>query len=255
MSEKQPVALVTGGAKRIGQAIVADLAANGFAVAIHCNRSTAEADAAAQAIVKAGGRASVHQADFSDVEAVHGLVPDVAAALGPVQLLVNSASVFEEDHVGALSDEIWDRHFSIHLKAPVFLTEAMAETLPEGDEGMVVNIIDQRVIYPSGPTFFSYTLSKTALWDATRTLAQALAPRLRVNAIAPGPTLKSVRQTDEDFARQVDDLPLKRGPQLTEFGRTIRYLWETKSITGQMIALDGGQHLAWESRGVGSTVE
>lgn len=255
MSGNQPVALVTGGARRIGKAIVADLAANGFAVAIHCNRSLGDAEATAEEIARAGGRASVYQADFSDLASTRDLLPQVAATLGPVRLLVNSASIFENDEVGALSEDLWERHFAVHLKAPVFLAEAMAKALPPHAEGLIVNIVDQRVLHPSGPAFFSYRLSKAALWDATKTLAQALAPQIRVNAIAPGPTLKSVRQSNADFARQVDDLILKRGPGLDEFGRTVRYLWSTRSITGQAIALDGGQHLAWANRGAGSIVE
>lgn len=255
MSEQQPVALVTGGARRIGKAVAEDLAANGFTVAIHCNRSLDDANSTAEAIRSAGGTAYVHQADLTDGHALRRLVPEVAEALGPVRLLVNNASIFDDDRVGSLSEATWEASFAVHVKAPVFLAEALVGGLPAGEDGLVVNMIDQRVLYPSGPSFFSYTLSKASLWNATRTLAQAVAPAVRVNAIAPGPTLKSVRQTDEDFARQVDDLILKRGPALDEFGRTVRYLWETRSITGQMIALDGGQHLGWEQRGVGSAIE
>ena len=148
----------------------------------------------------------------------------------------------------------WDRHFAIHLKAPVLLAREFARALPADREGLIVNIIDQRVWRPT-PRYFSYALSKSALWDATVTMAQALAPRVRVNAIGPGPTIKSARQDDADFQRQVDALLLKRGPVLLEFGATIRYLWEARSVTGQMIALDGGQHLAWRTPDVTGMAE
>lgn len=247
-------ALVTGGAKRIGRAIVEDLAAHGFAVAIHANRSLDEAQALASQIAADGGRAAVLAGDLTDMTAAGALIGAAGAALGPVSLLVNGASIFEDDSVLDFDWSDWDRHFAIHLKAPVLLARTMAEALPSGREGLVVNIIDQRVWRPT-PRYFSYALSKSALWSATQTMAQALAPRVRVNAIGPGPTLKNVRQDEADFARQVDGLMLKRGPALSEFGATIRYLWQARSVTGQMIALDGGQHLAWQTPDVTGMIE
>lgn len=254
MQENGRVALVTGGARRIGRAIVEDLAANGFAVAIHCNRSRADADELAGAVAAQGGEAAVVVADLTDMRAVDGLMRQAKAALGPVSLLVNNASVFEPDEITDFDWTTWDRHFAVHVKAPVLLTRRLAEGLPGEAEGLVVNIIDQRVLKPT-PLYFSYALSKSALWDATRTMAQALGPRIRVNAIGPGPTLASSRQREEDLARQVEGLILKRGPSLLEFGATIRYLWEARSVTGQMIALDGGQHLAWQTPDVTGIVE
>lgn len=201
----------------------------------------------AAAITSEGGRAAVVEADLTDIAATAGLVEAAARQLRrPVDLLINSASVFEDDSVEDFQPEVWDRHFAIHVKAPALLTRAFAQALPEGREGLVINIIDQRV-WKTTPRYFSYTLSKSALWTATRTMAQALGPRIRVNAIGPGPTLPNKRQSETDFARQVDALILKRGPQLAEFGATVRYLWEARSVTGQMIALDGGQHLAWQT--------
>jgi NAD(P)-dependent dehydrogenase (short-subunit alcohol dehydrogenase family) len=141
---------------------------------------------------------------------------------------------------------LFDRHFDVHVKAPSFLAEAFSKQLAADTDGLIVNIIDERV-WKLTPRFYSYTLSKAALWAATRTMAQTFAPRIRVNAIGPGPTLPNTRQTPDDFARQSQNLLLKRGPDLSEFGATIRYLWSAKSVTGQMIALDGGQHLAWET--------
>ena len=246
--------LVTGGAKRIGRAIVENLAANGYGVAIHCHNSTSEADALAAQITQNGGRAGVVQADLTNMDEVAGLVPQAVDKLGPISVLVNNASVFENDDIGELDHKRWDAHFDVHLKAPVFLSEAFAAQDNGRHEGLIVNIIDQRVLRLN-PLFFSYTLSKTALWTATRTMAQALAPRIRVNAIGPGPTLKNVRQTEDNFAEQIALLPLKRGPTLASFGETIRYFDNTPSITGQMIATDGGQHLFWEAPDVVNVVE
>jgi len=247
-------ALVTGGAKRIGRAIVEDLAENGFAVAIHCNRSRDDAEALAANIVANGGRAAVVSADLTDMDAVGGLIDAAAEKLGPVDLLVNNASLFEEDTIENFDWTGWDRHFAVHVKAPALLAQRFANALPAGREGLIVNMIDQRVWRPT-PHYFSYALSKSALWAATQTLAQALAPRIRVNAIGPGPTLKNLRQDDDDFDAQVEALLLKRGPDLAEFGATIRYLWAARSVTGQMIALDGGQHLAWQTPDVTGMVE
>ncbi len=246
MASTETVALVTGGARRIGAAIARDLAANGFAVAIHYNGAREDAARLAADIEAAGGRAALVEADLTDMAAADGLVAAAERALGPVQLLVNNASIFEDDAADDFDWQVWDRHFALHVKAPALLTRRMAAALPQGRDGLVVNVIDQRV-WRLTPKFFSYTLSKSALWAATRTMAQAYAPDIRVNAIGPGPTLANERQTEEDFARQVDGLILRRGPALAEFGATIRYLWQARSLTGQMIALDGGQHLAWKT--------
>lgn len=247
-------ALVTGGAKRIGRAIVLDLAAHGFAVAIHCGRSRREADGLVAEIVQKGGTACVVEADLADTAQTESLLDKATEMLGPIQMLVNNASVFEDDSVTDFAEDVWDKHFALHVKAPAVLSGRFARLLPQQDEGLIVNLIDQRVWRPT-PRFFSYTLSKSTLWTATRTMAQALGPRIRVNAIGPGPTLPNTRQKEEDFRRQTDNLPLRRGPDLKEFGATIRYLWETPSITGQMIALDGGQHLAWETPDVAGVTE
>ena len=253
-SPQRKVALVTGGAKRIGAAIVRDLAAHGFAVAIHSHASQDEAKALAEEVRHSGGQTALVRADLTDMQAVETLVPQVGETLGPVRLLVNNASLFNDDSAQDYDWDGWDAHFAVHLKAPAALTRAMAAGLGEDAEGLVVNIIDQRV-WRLNPRFFSYTLSKSALWTATQTMAQAYAPRIRVNAIGPGPTLKNMRQEDSDFAQQIDALPLQRGPDLAEFGATIRYLWEARSVTGQMIAIDGGQHLAWRTPDVDGVAE
>lgn len=242
----RPLALVTGSVRRIGRAIVEDLSRHGFDVALHCHGSRDEADVIAASLTQNGVRVEVFGGNLTVAGAGAALIGEVAAAMGPLRLLVNNASIFEDDEMGTLGEAQFDLHFAIHVKAPVFLAEAFAAQLPAGLDGLIVNIIDQRVWRPN-PKFFSYTLSKATLWAATRTMAQALAPLIRVNGIGPGPTLKNTRQTDEDFKKSTDGLLLQHGPELSEFGATIRYLWEAKSVTGQMIALDGGQHLAWET--------
>jgi len=245
-SSPRPVALVTGAGKRIGRTIAEGLAADGFAVALHVNTSRADADALAREIAAQGGTAAVVAGDLTDPDCPARLLAEAQDALGPVRLLVNSASIFEKDEIGTLTPALFDAHHAIHTRAPAFLAQEMATRLPDGDTGLIVNVIDQRV-WKLTPQFFSYTLSKAALWTATQTMAQALAPHIRVNAIGPGPTLANTRQQPEDFDRQAARVPLGRGPGLEEFPRTVRFLWDTPSITGQMIALDGGQHLAWET--------
>lgn len=239
-------ALVTGAARRVGAAIARDLAAHGWSVAVHHNTSRAAAEAVVAEIRAAGGRAAAVGADLADLAALPHLVDDATAALGPVGLLVNNASEFEPDEVGALDVERFERHLRLDLIAPCLLADAWLARLPEACEGHVVNVVDQRVLRPT-PRFFSYTLAKSALWTATRTMAQALAPRIRVNAVGPGPSFPNHRQSADDFARQAAAVPLGHGPAPEEFGRTVRYFVETGSVTGQMICLDGGQHLAWET--------
>jgi len=242
----RPAALVTGGAKRIGRAIVEALAGDGCPLAIHCNSSREEANAIAAAIVDRGGTAAVIGGDLSQLRELERIVEAAEAAVGPIGLLVNNASRFENDAAESLNAANLTSHFSINLAAPCLLAAAIAKRLPPESTGLVINIVDQRVLKPT-PLFFSYSLSKAGLWWATQTMAQALAPRIRVVALGPGPTLKSSRQDDDDFRRQCEAIPLGRGPDLAEFGRTIRWLVETPSVTGQFIALDGGQHLSWQT--------
>ena len=240
------VALVTGGAKRIGRAIALRLAQEGYAVAVHCRRSRSDAQDVKALIEGRGGRAHTIEADLADAEAVNGLIEKAGAALGPLTLLVNNASLFEPDEVQNLDADLWERHFSVNLRAPAFLTRDFAQQLPDGRDGAIVNIIDQRV-WKLNPQFFSYTLSKAALLTATRTMAQALAPRIRVNAVGPGPTLTSSRQSEEDFSRQGEALPLRRHPTPEDIAEAVVFLAKARSVTGQMLAVDGGQHLAWQT--------
>jgi NAD(P)-dependent dehydrogenase (short-subunit alcohol dehydrogenase family) len=237
-------ALVTGGARRIGRAIVEDLAAAGWAVAIHFNHSGAAAQALAADLVAGGGRAVAIGGDLADLAAPAAILAAAEAALGPVGLLVNSASVFVPDRYGALDGAVFERQMRVNLVAPLLLQDAFAARLPADEDGLVVHIADQRVLKPV-PEHVSYALSKTALVAATRTAAQALAPRIRVNAIGPGPTLKAEAQTEAEFRGQVEAVPLRRGPGLDEFGRLIRAMVALPSMTGQFVLIDGGQHLAW----------
>lgn len=237
-------ALVTGGAKRIGAAIVKDLAANGFNVAVHSASSNDAAESLCEIALQQGVKACSVSGDLTDAKSTRRVFANAASALGTIDLLINNASIFLNDSAEEFDGQTWDNHFAIHLKAPAILS---AEMIKQNlGDGLIVNIIDQRV-KRLNPNFFSYTLSKSALWTATQTMAQSFAPRVRVNAIGPGPTLPNERQLQEDFDKQVKGIPLQAAPKLEEFGRTVRYLYDTPSITGQMIALDGGQHLAWET--------
>ncbi len=246
-STPQPrAALVTGGAQRIGRAIALALARAGYAVAIHARVSQAEADALCAEIAAAGGRAHAVLADLADHHAVLGLVSAAAAATGPLTLLVNNAALFEPDEMGRLDGDGFDRQFAVNLRAPLFLVQAFAAQAPDGADASVVNLLDQRVYKPT-PHFLTYGLTKSALHTATTTLAQALAPRLRVNAVAPGPTLPSPRQDAASFARQAQAVPLGRGPSPEEIADAVLYLAQARSVTGVTIAVDGGQRLAWQT--------
>ncbi len=241
-------ALVTGGAVRIGRAICLALAARGHAVAIHCNKSQTEAKSLQAEIIAQGGRAAVVQGDLCDHAATQTLLPQTQAALGPVSVLVNNASLFEYDRIDSAGLESWQKHMDANLRAPFFLAQAFAAALPEGMAGNIVNIIDQRV-WRLTPHFASYTLSKAGLWTLTQTLAMALAPRIRVNGIGPGPVLPSSRQTAEQFAQQWAATPLQRGAAPEEIAAGLLFLLDAPAMTGQMIALDGGQHLPWPPPG------
>jgi NAD(P)-dependent dehydrogenase (short-subunit alcohol dehydrogenase family) len=235
----RPAALVTGGALRIGSAIVLALAGAGYAVAIHTRKLLADAEALRDDIARKGGRAAVVDADLANHDAVVGLVPAAAAAVGPLTLLVNNASAFEPDQVGSLDRERFDRHFSINLRAPVFLTQAFATQAPAG--ASVVNVLDQ-----PNPRFFSYGLAKSALHIATTTLAQGLAPHLRVNAVAPGATSPGVWPGHEAVARRSTAMP-GHDPTPEEIADAVLFLANANSITGETIAVDGGQHSVWNS--------
>lgn len=239
-------ALVTGAGRRVGAAIALRLAEAGYAVALHCRGSRGEAEALVGDIAGRGGRAAVVEGDLCEPEAPRRLITAAREALGPLTALVNCASSFENDAVGALDAGLWDRQMALNLRAPVFLAEAFAEQAPEGADACVVNIVDQRVLKLT-PRAISYTLSKSALLTATMTLAQALAPKVRVVAVGPGPTLPNPRQSEAEFARQAAATPLGRGSPPQEIADAVLYLLGAKSVTGTMLPVDGGQHLSWKT--------
>ena len=251
--KKAQTALVTGAGRRIGRAIASSLGAAGWRVAVHYCASAEDANSLVSDIESAGGEAIALKADLHKRDEVMALA-EKAAAFGTLTCLVNNASVFENDTIESMTPESWDRHLEVNLMAPLLLSQAFARNLPKGESGNIINVVDQRV-WRLTPNFLSYTVSKSGLWTLTQTLAQALAPRVRVNAIGPGPVLPSPRQTEEEFAAQVRTLPLERGPSIEEICQTVSFILETPSLTGQMIALDGGQHLAWQTPDVAGRTE
>lgn len=238
------IALVTGGALRIGRSISLALAGAGYAVVIHANRSRDEAGVLAGQIRAAGGAAATVFADLAEPDDVDGLVAAAARPFGPLTLLVNNASEFVEDHVGSLTREVWNRQFRVNIQTPSLLAQDFAAQAPDG--AAIVNLVDQRVFKPT-PQFYSYTLTKAALAMATRTLAQALAPRIRVNAVAPGPSLANVRQAPEDFERQAAATLTGAGSPPEAVAGAVLYLARATAVTGAILPVDGGQHLMWQT--------
>jgi NAD(P)-dependent dehydrogenase (short-subunit alcohol dehydrogenase family) len=224
--------------------LVLALCEDGFGVAIHHRRSGAAAEKLVEMILGKGGKAIALAADLGDEDAVRTLLPRAEQALGPIGCLVNNAAVFATDTVETVTRESWDLHLAVNLRAPFVLIQDFATRLPKSAGGVVVNLLDQRV-WSLTPYFVSYTLSKAGLWTLTQTMALALAPRIRVNGIGPGPTLPSPRQSAEEFARQCAVMPLRRGTNPEEIAAALRFMLSAPAMTGQMIALDGGQHLGW----------
>jgi NAD(P)-dependent dehydrogenase (short-subunit alcohol dehydrogenase family) len=242
-TDKRGTALVTGGAQRIGRVICQTLARAGYGIAIHARRSVDEAQALQAELQSCGARVAIVTGDLGEPATPARIVTE-AAAKGPLTVLVNNASIFEPDEIGSLSRAGFDRQLAVNLAAPVFLSEAFAAQAPAGSS--IVNVIDQRVLKPT-PLFFSYMLSKSALATATVTLAQSLAPKIRVNGVAPGPTLPSSRQDDATFAAQTKALPLQRGPTPEDIAAAVLFLATTASITGTIVPVDGGQHISWRT--------
>lgn len=236
-------ALVTGAAQRIGAALALAAGESGFDVIVHYRSSAGGAAETATRIRALGRQAKTLSADLGDPDACVRLVGEASA---PLTLLVNSASLFEDDKAQTFEAERLGAAMAVNLRAPLLLAQAMARALPTDRDGLIVNIVDQRV-WRLTPRYFSYTLSKAALWTATQTLAQAFAPQIRVNAIGPGPTLASVHQSPASFAAQAAAAPLGRGPTPEDIAAALSYLIGARSVTGQMIAVDGGQHLSWRT--------
>jgi NAD(P)-dependent dehydrogenase (short-subunit alcohol dehydrogenase family) len=246
MSAQRGAALITGAGRRIGRALALAMAGAGFDVAIHHRHSHDDAQRLADEITALGRKAYVLNADLAQADQVQAMIGKATEALGPVTLLINNASLFEDDRVETFTAQSWAAHMEINLHAPLILAQAFAAGLPSDRHGLIINLLDQRVWNPN-PQFFTYSLSKAALWAATRTLAQALAPRIRVNGIGPGPTLPSIHQSAALFAAEAANVPLERHAEPTDIAAAALYLVDATSVTGQMIAVDGGQHLAWRT--------
>lgn len=249
-------ALVTGAGQRLGQAMALCLAERGHDVAVHFASSAEGAEDTVAQIEALGRKAVALQADLLDEAATQALLPRAVEALGgPITVLVNNASIFEYDTIRSATRESWDRHMESNLRAPYVLTQALAAQAPAAlqDAGrepvaqaLVVNMIDQRVRKLT-PEFSTYTLAKMGLWALTQTAAQGLAPDVRVNAIGPGPTLRGGRQSEEHFARQRAGTVLNRGADPSDITAALAYLLEARAVTGQLICVDGGQHLGWQT--------
>ena len=248
--------LVTGAGRRLGRAMALYMAGRGYDVAVHFATSKVEAQSVVDEILAMGCKAVAIQADLLDENAVQALLPAVAEALGgPVTCLINNASIFEYDTIETATRASWDRHLESNLRAPFVLTQAMAaqglaaQVDARGEPvaaGLVVNMTDQRVRKLT-PEFMTYTLAKMGLWALTRTAAQALAPDIRVNAIGPGPTLKGARQSEAHFDAQRRATVLNRGADEGDITAALGYLLDARSVTGQLICVDGGQHLGWQT--------
>lgn len=238
--------LVTGAAKRLGRAIAIDLAHHGWNIAVHFNNSESDADETADRVRAKGRQVVLLRADLSDEVQTGALVAQAGEALGPLTGLINCASIFEPDDWTTATHDSWRRHMAVNLRAPFVLSQAFARALPEGGQGAIVNIIDQRVLKPT-PQFLSYGISKAALYWLNTTLAQALAPRIRVNAVAPGPTIINARQSEAHFRRQREATILGTGAEPQDICDAVRYLLTANAVTGEMIAVDGGQHLIWQT--------
>jgi NAD(P)-dependent dehydrogenase (short-subunit alcohol dehydrogenase family) len=242
-----PVAIVTGAARRIGAAIAHRLAAEGFAVVLHTSpASEAEGHAEADRIRASGGRAVVAAHDLADLDAASSLFDAAEGAFGGVRLLVSNASLFERDRAEDFSPDLLEHHIAINLRAPLLLAQELRKRLADDGDAAIINIVDQRVLRPN-PAYFTYSISKSALWSATVTLAQAFAPKIRVNAIGPGPVLPNVHEGARGFAEEAAALPLKHAASIEDICDAVIYLAMARSVTGQFIAVDGGQHLAWET--------
>ena len=238
------VAIVTGGSKRIGKSIVKKLSFLGWKVIIHYNSNKNDALSLQKEIQKKGGAASIIKANLNSSKATEELISKSEKKFGKLTLLVNNASIFENDSVHSLTIDTWDIHNNVNTRAPLLLSQSFAKLLPKKEPGVIINIIDQRVFSPR-PDFISYSSSKNSLFWLTKVLAQALSPKIRVCAIGPGPTLKGARQTDNDFKNQSQSVPLGNGSSPEDISQAIEFILNASSFTGQMITLDGGEHLDW----------
>ena len=236
-------ALVTGGAKRIGRVMCKYLVEEGWSICIHYLNSKKEADETLETINKLGGKAFKLKANLNNENETRELFNLAENTIGPIGLLINNASIFYPEDWHEVTDLSWNNNFNINLKAPFILSQEFAKSLPKNSNGLILNLIDQRVLKLKSD-FFSYTISKAALYTMTKTLALALAPRIRVNGIGPGPTLPNSQQTDQIFNLEAQSTLLRKKVNPEEIAETMMYLINSESVTGQMIAVDSGQHLS-----------
>ncbi len=252
MTAPVKTALITGAAKRVGREIALELASHGWSIAVHYNTSQGEAEDTVAALHAKHVHAMAFDADLTNEEHVQGLIERAYEGVGPLTALINNASVFENDNIKTASRASWDKHMEANLRAPFVLSQNFAAQLPADAEGVIVNLLDQRIYKPT-PQFVSYGVSRAGLHSLTTVLAQALAPRIRVNAVAPGPTLKNPRQSEAHFKRQQESTILGRGAAPEDVAAAVRFLIEARNITGQTLAVDGGQHLIWKTADVQGT--
>ncbi len=246
--------LVTGGAKRLGRAIAMTLGKAGWSVAVHYNQSQAEAEDTVAALHEIGVHSAALEADLQSEEDSQRLISRANTAVGPLTALVNNASVFESDVLATVTRMSWDRHMETNLRAPLVLSQNFAEQLPSHSEGAIINLLDQRLFKPT-PQFLSYGVSKAGLHWLTGVLAQALAPRIRVNAVAPGPALRNARQSEAHFRRQQASTILGHGASPGDVCSAVTYLLDARAVTGQTITVDGGQHLIWQTADIAGVIE
>ncbi len=249
MADPPRAALVTGAARRLGRAMALALAEDGWDVAVHYGGSAAAAREVVAAIEAKGRRCALLCADLARESETATLVPAAIAALGPLGLLVNNAAIFELDRLDSMTRDSWDRHIEVNLRAPLVLAQAFAAQLPADAEGVIVNLLDQRVLNLT-PNFLSYSVSKVGLWAATQILAKQLAPRIRVNAIGPGPADKPAEVSDADWQALLASVPLRRGTSPEEVAAALRFILAMRSMTGQLVTLDGGMQMGWLTPGL-----
>ena len=237
-------ALVTGGSQRIGKAICEKIAKKGWNVAIHFNKSSNKVISLKKKLEKFGVKCVSIKADLSKENEIKNLFSEAQRKIGKINCLINNASTFELDSIDTIKKKDWDYHLNVNVWAPIFLIKQLKKNLPKNVDGNIINIIDQRVLNLT-PFFTTYTFTKSGLWTLTKTLAMALAPRIRVNAVGPGPTLSSKRQSEKQFKKQWKSMPLKKKIDPTEIADAVLFILQSKSLTGQIIPVDAGQHLGW----------
>ncbi|MBJ26228.1 MAG: short chain dehydrogenase [Alphaproteobacteria bacterium] len=254
MTNHPKIVLITGAAVRIGKWIAESMASDGWSVALHCNTNYKAAENLAEKIRGQGGIAEVFRANLACEDDVEKLIPQVVQSMAPISCLINNASTFEYDSSESATRSSWDLHMEVNLRAPFVLSQNFSKISNRTTQGIIINILDQRV-WNITPHYMTYTISKYGLWALTQSLALDLAPHIRVNAIGPGPVLPNQRQTNYDFNKQWENTPLKRQISSEEITNTVKYILNTPSLTGQMLAIDSGQHLGWSMPATSELVE